>query len=340
MKLNINIVTRSEEINRKEWNDFILNHPDGNIFHTPEMFGIYEKTKNNSPLVVACFNNENNELVGILVSVVLKENSGLAGKLSARSIIMGGPLCKDNNIDVCEKILFAYNTLAKRTAIYTQVRCMTNTEDYKALFNKNGYTFEEHLNILVDLTKTEDVLWKEVNSKRRNEIRKSEKAGTIVKPVSASKELNESILILKEVYKRAKLPIPDSSLFINCFTELIPRKLMKVFGAYSGNKLIGVMILFTYKNQAYDWFAGSYREHYNKHPNDILPWEIFRQLKQENFTLFDFGGAGNPHKPYKVRDYKKQFGGSIVNYGRYEIIHQPLIFQLAKLGFKFWQKFK
>ena len=55
------------------------------------------------------------------------------------------------------------------------------------------------------------------------------------------------------------------------------------------------------------------------------------------YDIFDFGGAGTPKKSYGVRDYKKKFGGKLVNYGRYEEIRRPLKFATANVGFKLWK---
>ncbi len=40
---------------------------------------------------------------------------------------------------------------------------------------KNDCKYEDHLNIIVDFSQSEDILWQQVHSKRRNEIRKAEK---------------------------------------------------------------------------------------------------------------------------------------------------------------------
>ena len=75
------------------------------------------------------------------------------------------------------------------------------------------------------------------------------------------------------------------------------------------------MLALVYKNAIYDFYAGAYPEYYNKYLNDLIPWETFLWVKQNRYTLFDFGGAGKPNKPYSVRDYKIKFCGQWVNLG-------------------------
>ena len=81
-------------------------------------------------------------------------------------------------------------------------------------------------------------------------------------------------------------------------------------------------------------------EYYKKYPNDLLPWEIFLWGIKNKYSTFDFGGAGKPDIPYGVRDYKKKFGGEIVEYGRYLNVHSPSLMRLGRLGLKIWKKIK
>ena len=51
--------------------------------------------------------------------------------------------------------------------------------------------------------------------------------------------------------------------------------------------------------------------------------KYFDRGHQNIFQIFDFDGAGKPDIPYCVRDYKKKFGGKLVNYGRYTLVLNP-----------------
>ncbi|MBN1969580.1 MAG: peptidoglycan bridge formation glycyltransferase FemA/FemB family protein, partial [Candidatus Delongbacteria bacterium] len=87
----------------------------------------------------------------------------------------------------------------------------------------------------------------------------------------------------------------------------------------------------------YDWYAGSYYEYYNKNPNDILPWEVFKYAQENGVHLFDFGGAGHPNQSYGVRDYKQKFGGNTINTGRFIRVNKPFVYMIGKLGLKIWK---
>lgn len=321
------------------WFSFVYNHPNGNIFQTPEMYEVYKNTKNYEPIFLAVI-DEKEEILGTLLAVIQKEYSGFLGSFTARSIIYGGPLIKDNNPDVLDLILKEYDKITKSKAIYSQFRNMWEWREFKNIFIKNGFNYEEHLDIIVNLIKSEDELWRNVDTKRRNEIRNATKSNIIFSIKTEIDYLKQCYEILKKVYKRAKLPLPAYSFFENILKLSNENFGLKLYCAEYDNKIIGCMLGLIYKGTIYDFYAGAYQEFYSKHPNDLIPWSVFLWGKNNGFEKFDFGGAGKPDKPYGVRDYKLKFGGELVNWGRFENVHKPLLMKVGKIGLKVWQKLK
>lgn len=332
------IVTDAAAIDKEQWGRFVYDHPQGNVFQTPQMYAAYCMTKNYFPILVACY--EADSLVGILLAVVQKEYKGILGKLSARSIVWGGPLIRDNDISILEELMNEYSLIVKHMVIYTQIRNIFIMDWAKNDLNKTGYNYEEHLNIIVDLNKSEDELWKEVHSKRRNEIRRATKEGTSFIEYSNSDALKKSWPVLKEVYQRAKLPLPDISLFQNILASEGGCSPIKIFAALNGGQCIGILLALCWRERVINWYAGAFQKDLSKYPNDLLPWEVILWAKKNGYKIFDFGGAGKPEIPYGVRDFKLKFGGELVNFGRFQKTHKPVTMNIAKLGFCFWQKLK
>jgi len=332
------IVTDYKLISKQKWNNFVFNHPDGNIFHTPEMVELYEATPKFESLVVGCF-DEIQQLVGLLIAVIQKEYEGLLGKLTARAIVYGGPLVMGNSPAVASLIIEAFDKLCKKKVVYSQFRNLWDVKKYSEIFSKQGYIFEDHLDILFNLKQGKEVLWKEIHPTRRKQINRGIKREIKTKIVDLlqPKELVLCYTILKSVYKEAKLPFPSIVYFTNAIKILIGLGYFKAVLALYINEIIGFRFFLTYKGLLYDWYAGSRPEHYNKYPNDILPWEIIKWGAENGYDIFDFGGAGKPDKPYGVRDYKMKFGGTLVNYGRFEKSHKPFSMAIARIGFRAWK---
>ena len=259
--------------------------------------------------------------------------------LSARSIIWGGPLVQHNDLEVYKGLYQIYQK-EQSFAIYTQVRNLSDQSAFLTVMRDSNFTYEEHLNIIVDLEKTEVQLWAEVHSKRRNEIRRAQKEGTTVELSNTPDTIAKCYLILKTVYQRAKLPLPSIDHFEALFQNSTQEEGLRIFVAKYEDKIIGCMLCLAYGTTLLDYYAGAYQENYDKYPNDLLPWEVFRWAKQNGFTRFDFGGAGKPGVPYGVREYKKKFGGEMVNYGRFEKVHFPMLYGLVIRVFNLWRVLK
>ena len=333
--------TDQNEISQNEWNDFVLNHPNGNIFHTPEMVEVYQVSTKSEPLVVVCF-DESRHIVGILIAEVQREYKGKLGDLTARAIVWGGPLVMHNNAEVLSIILEEFDTLCKKKVVYSQFRNLWNTKDYSEVFHSLGYDFSDHLDIIFDLKKGEEILWKDIHPTRRKQINRGIKRDlqTMIVDYLVPEDLAKCYSILRNVYKEAKLPFPPITLFSNAIDFFYKKGYFKAGLALYKNEIIGFRFFLCYKGLLYDWYAASNKGHYDKYPNDILPWEILKWGSEKGYVTFDFGGAGKPNKPYGVRDYKIKFGGEIVNYGRFEKVHKPIIMFMARIGLKFWKLIK
>ena len=326
------------EFDRQKWTEFLDTHPNGNIFHSPGMVDLYNSSSNREPIVIACF-NESKEFTGILVAEIQREYGRILGNLTARAIVFGGPLAKDNDPVIASLLIEAFNKICNKRVLYSQFRNLWDISLYDEAFCKLGYVFEEHLDIITDLTLSEAELYKKIASNGRNKINKAKRAGTIVTPIEDRQLLKKSYAILDEVYKKVKLPLPRIHYFENAWDLLFPLGHIKYFGAFNDNKLIGVRIELIFNNTIYDWYAGSQTEHYDKYPNDILPWDIIKWGSENGYKKFDFGGAGRPDKPYGVRDFKMKYGGTLVNYGRFEKIHKPFLMAFARVAFRLWKLF-
>lgn len=67
----------------------------------------------------------------------------------------------------------------------------------------------------------------------------------------------------------------------------------------------------------------------------VIDFAIEHELK-----MVDFMGAGKPDSEYGVRDFKLQFGGDLVEHGRFKYICKPMLYKMGVLGLKILAKIK
>lgn len=279
------------------------------------------------------------QVQGILTGIIQYQLTSTFKNLTARCVIIGGPLVEKDDPELTTKIINDFDSIVKKKVIYTQIRNLYNLDEEKKVLTDLKYRYEDHLNILVDLTFSDEKIWNEIHRKKRNEIRRAEKESLSFRPILSLDDLQKSYKLLESIYRRIKLPIFPFAVFQNAFELLSPKGHAVFFGAYLEEKLIGTMYTFCYKGRIYDFFAGSDDENKYKYANSLIPWKVFLWGKENSMNLFDWGGAGKPGVHYGVRDYKKRFGGETVNFGRFIKVYNPVLFLFAKLALRLKQNF-
>jgi lipid II:glycine glycyltransferase (peptidoglycan interpeptide bridge formation enzyme) len=328
MKILIN-----ENVDCKNWDEFVAKNTKGNIFQTYEMYEIYKDTKNYEPLILVVTDDNNNILAGLVASIIWEPN---LKSFSARSIIKGGPVWTDENALVF--LLQEYDKIAKNKALYGEIRNIFELSEIREILQKHNYKFEGELNFVNNLKLGKDNLWKNLTKARRNGITKAKRLGVSIVEVADKKELAEAYSLFGKTYRQASWPLADKSLFEATFDILTGKKLAKFFLAKAENKAIAAAFVTIYNKYAYLWYLGSDNEFSKYCPNDLLLWHIMELCTKNGFEGFDFGGAGDPDKPYGVRDFKQQFGGELTNYGRHIKIYHPWKVKFAKKGFEVYRR--
>ena len=326
--------------NTKKLESFLLQEKSSLVFQTFQIYKVFREIINYNPIFIVIEDNES-KIQGILLAVIQKEHSGILGIFSSRSIIIGGPIVLNNNIEVLDQLLKKYNEKVKHKAIYSQFRNLREfSSEEKVVFEKHGYKYEPHLDIVHNLIKPIEEQWMALHKGRRKNIRRAERMGLIFRKMQNESEFEKAYQLVKGTYKRVKLPLPDKSLFFESYRVLIENGIFKVFVAVYDNEIIATRMVLCYNNSIYDWYAGADNQHLDKYPNDFLLWKIIEWGSKNKFKYFDFGGAGKPGIPYGVRDYKLKFGGKLVEYGRFEKIHNKFLFQIGKIGLELYKRIK
>lgn len=335
-------IIKEREINRQQWSEFVLNHPCGNIFQSPEMYELFKSTNNYAPLCLAILDAQG-EITGFLAAVIQKE-PGILRYFSSRCILWGGPLidpaCGEEGEAILELLLKKLVKQVRRKTIYIQVRNIFDMSHYSGIFKKNGFRYHEHLNYIVE-TREREVTEKRISKSKMRQVRKSLKNGArIIEPQEIEK-VEQFYTILKKLYKtKIKRPLPDFSFFKSFYRLNLDNK--KKFGTYLliefEKKIIGgIMCPVTRDDSIYEWYVCGLDEKYKSkgiYPSVLSTWAAIDFALKNGLKYFDFMGAGKPDRDYGVREFKAKFGGKRTQYGRFERINNKPLYWCGKLGLK------
>lgn len=320
-------------IDHSKWDGYAESHQYGTIFHSRHLFSVYEKTPGLEPFALFCVSDSGN-ISGMLLAYYHSVSHGVLAPFSRRTVLLNAPITDDN--DSLSLLLKALRRKAASRSIYFEIRNHYNLNNSLKIYEKLKFTYDQHLNILVDLSKDEDQLLEELGSRRRRQIRKGTKEGFEFRANDESARMS-LYPILQEIYQRAKLPL-HPQIFFESIYEL-PSSCYEVLGLFKGNEVVGAVLLLKHKNTVYSLFGGSREEFFQQRPNDLMFWSALLWAKAEGYSTFDWLGAGHPDKPYGVRDWKKQFGGEFVNYGRMYYYPNKVLYLIAEKAFSLYRKF-
>lgn len=334
----IRVSDNIDEILESGWETFVLSQSKGSVFQTPSMYRCYLKTEGHSPLVLGAF--DGSDLVGVLMSDVMYERGFLKKKFTTRSVIMGGPVIKGDSPLILDALLSYYQANFTKQVVYSQIRNQFDQLANNDVFQKYGFRFEPHLNFIITLD-SEDKVWDRIGKGRKKQIKKAVKNGLTVRTFLPN-EIPESLLsecysVIDVNYHRIGLPVADKELFASARQEQI----LVLFVVYDKDEhIIGCRMALGYNKCLYGWYAGSREQYYHLFPNDLLIWETLKWGVNNGYAFFDYGGAGNPNQPYGVREFKAQAGGILVDYGRYQCVHNQMKYFLGKIALRMYKMVK
>ena len=301
-------------------------------------------------------------LKGVIVGYITRERDALKQFFTCRTIIYGGPLlaedisetalaellkavsecrvesveCKGNENSKAVTSASTPYTL-RPTPIYIETRNFHDYSKWKSIFEANGFMYQSHLNYHVD-TRTIDLAQSNIGKHRWKYIRLSMRDGAKIVENPTLEQVQAFYTILQDLYQtKVKTPLWSWEFFERLYyIEHSQYILVELDG-----KIVGGTACVCLPGKAvYEWYAcGLDNCRDDIRPLSVAIWGEMQYAAKNGYPLFDFMGAGKPDEPYGVRDFKAEFGGELVEHGRFLCIRKPLLYKIGTLGVK-WLKRK
>jgi serine/alanine adding enzyme len=327
-------------LDEEPWARFVRRHPEGSIFHTPEMHRVWLQTRRHRPSVWAVLDDAG-EIRALWTPVEIATVGGPLRLLTSRAVSFAGPLASagPEAPRTMNELLSAYQERASRTSLFTEIRNHATPALSGTVPSATGFHHERHLNFLIDLTLTEDDLWERVAPSARRNVRKARRMGVTIDEVTDPVDVATGYELLRDVYHRIRVPLPHRSLFDASLEILGPLGWFKFLIARVEGRPIGALTLLLYKDLVYYWYTGTLREYAGHRAGDLLVWHAISSSRADGYRTFDFGGAGRPEEAYGVRDFKAKYGGQLIDLGRDVWWSSPLRLRVSKAGYSIARRF-
>ena len=342
-----------KEIDREEWNALVKASATGTWFQTPEAYCFYESMPEFfRPFVVAVerVNDLANErtLRGVCVGYVTVEKSAVKQWLTRRAIIIGGPCFADDCAN--EEVSLLLSTLRQQLStganapIYIESRNFNDYSRWKDAFASAGFDYKAHLNFHVDC-RDKEAMWERMSENRRRQVRKAQATVECLTNEGISElEVREWYEILRMLYwTKVKTPLWPVEFFLEAYRQGVGKFLLV---KHEGKVIGGSMVVMSERvkelgneGTVYEWFeCGLNADYKEQYPSVMATWAGMQYANGHGCARYDMMGAGVPGVPYGVRDFKSEFGGDMVEHGRFLCVCKPLLYKLGVLGVKIFKR--
>ena len=329
---------------------------------TPFAFGVVGKPESDSGQIIEA------TLRGVCVGYVTKEKSRLRQFFTRRAIILGGPCLAEDATD--EEVTALLSTLNAQlstlnsqhstlnTPIYIEIRNFNDYSRWRGAIEAAGFAYQPHLNFHVDCTDKQK-MWERLSDNRKRQIKRGKptpdpylgqsdaprcssrsncQAEAILHLKGGEKEgkdvseqdVQEWYGILQELYRtKVKTPLWPVEFFVQAYKQGVGHFLL----IRHEGKIIGGSMVVKSSDAVYEWYEcgmnAAYKEQY---PSVMATWAGMQYAHEQGCARYDMMGAGVPGVPYGVRDFKSEFGGTLVEHGRWLYVAKPRLYAIGKAG--------
>ena len=213
--------------------------------------------------------------------------------------------------------------------------------------------------VILDLTKSPDVLLSEMKSKWRYNVKLGEKKGIVIRFLEGEQGASEGIDIFFKLYletaHRDGIAIHSKSYYSELVSRAAQTTLLSVYdkpvsvrvyiAEHEGTALASIITLFCGDEAIYLYGASS-NEKRNLMPAYSLQWRAINDAIAFGCTHYDFYGIpptnDETHPMHGLYRFKTGFGGSIIHrVGSYDIALRPVMYfgyRTAEAARSFWFK--
>jgi CelD/BcsL family acetyltransferase involved in cellulose biosynthesis len=282
-----------------DWGRILNEFQDRTIFQTPAWLAFLAKTQRAEPVFAAL--KDGTRTVGYFSGLIVTR-CGLR--------ILGSPLpgwtTSYMGMNLLRGVPRSSGLVALQQLAFDRLHCVhlelmdrnLSFDDVKDLgFEQRRFTGFE-----VDLTKSEDELWKTMTSACRRCIRRAHDRGVIIEEAHDMEFADEYHAQLQEVFRKRSLIPPYG---VDRVRELVRSlsdsgQLLLLRARDPMGRGIATGIFPASHDTMYFWGGASWKDSLLYRPNEAIQWYAMKYWRARGIRRYDMGGGGQ---------YKKKFGG-------------------------------
>ena len=290
--------------------DIIPSLPGKSIFHSTELFHVYEKTRGCEPLLIVA--SRGDKPVGKLLAVIRKSARVFPPSFIRRcEVYENGEFFneEDNTEDIFSAMLEHLTQLAIQKAFLIEFRNLVSPLFGYKTFRENHYYAVNWLRVHNSLhSKTPE---ERLKPSRKRQITKAFKNGATIEIAQTEEQITAFYHMLRKVYSsQIRKYFPDLNFFRLLTQQNRQKELARIFLVKYKQKIIGGSLCIYSKENAFLLFSGGMRKTYAwLYPGVLSVWAALEYAYKHHYQHLEFMDAGIPFKPFGYREFILAFGG-------------------------------
>ena len=269
-----------ECVNREEWDEYVLEH-DG---HPLQLWGWGDVKSAHGWSAYRLMGETDDKIIGTAQVLIRK----LPQPFRSLAYIPRGPVTDANSRTEFLNKLADYIKKNFRSVSLKIEPDETDFEIGDGWLKSSGHILPSQT-IILDLTKTSNMLLADMSKKTRQYIRKSSKEESIkIKRVRNQAELEACLELYHATAERAKFNLHSDSYYYDAFHKMGDHA--QVFAAYEDNQPVAFLWLAISANTAFELYGGMNETGQRLRANYALKWHAISKCQEWGIKRYDFGG--------------------------------------------------
>lgn len=316
-----------EQIDGDQWGQLARESSTATWWQTKEAYQLFSSLPDYRVEVVGVADKD--ALCGVAVIIRPQARTRVGQWLSRRAVIMGGVMVSDTISDEVYRRLMAAIKEQTSDVIYVEIRNLCDHSAWRGVVAQDGWQYMPHLNIRIDTSNAQAAISRIGKSKRRR-IESSVQKGVRVVEHPTMAQVREYYDVLRDLYiQRVHKPLPSWGTWERLYASDMCRYIL----IEHEGRIIGGSVCVLWEGKVmYEWYAcGRDDQRRVISPASLTKYAEIQLAERLGIAQLDLMGAGRPDEKYGVRDFKAEFGGEMVEYGRYVYAHCPMVYKIGTM---------
>lgn len=281
------------------WDEFVMRHPYGTVFHSSAWGEVLESTYGYTPFYLALEGGSNSGFDGVVPFFLVQHR--LTGNM-----LVSLPLTSYCKMLIPERdfenvIDFARNQISRKASVLIK---FYDVNRFKSeMFEKNVDYVTHILSIDLDL----DMTYRKFHDTSiRQKIKRAENNGLTLRIGESEQDLKSFYKLYLGIRKKHGLPPHTYKFFLNMWKILRPKNLMTVPLVMYGKDVVAAAIVLKSKNTHHLEYSASDQDRLNLFPNHKLIWNCIQIAHRAGSSYFDFGRSSVTNK--SLISFKERWG--------------------------------